>query len=216
MEGPQLDLITVFPDGTLLSQETIRADPTTGNFTFTVDAGIYKLYAGGESKFSARLPADNDEMIIPHAPEWYNDGATFTDGLTITVQNEVTQTIDVQLGLSGCIEGKIVSDKGQALNFRPFQVLQVANRYLPIEVFDSNPPDGAEDWDRLPATHGDDTGNFHVCGLPAGEFVVTCDDPVNIGEMITVTVANEQVVDAGTCMVTFVDYNFYMPVIFKQ
>ena len=57
---------------------------------------------------------------------------------------------------------------------------------------------------------------INLGGLPAGEFVVTCDDPVNMGEMITVTVQTEQVVDAGTCMVTFVDYEYYMPVIFKQ
>jgi hypothetical protein len=214
--GPQVDLITIFPDGKLLSLETVRADPSTGVFTFSnLSEGNYKLYAGGESNYAKLLPADNDEMIIPHAPEWYNDGATFTDGLTITVQNEVTETVDIQLDLSGCIQGKIVSNLGQALNFYPFRVLQVANNYQSIEVFDSNPPFGAWDWDRLPATHGDDTGSFHVCGLPAGEFVVTCDDPVNIGEMITVTVAPETVVDAGTCMVTFVDSVIYLPLIFR-
>jgi len=215
-EGPQVDLITIFPDGQLLSLETTRADPSTGVFTFSnLTEGNYKLYAGGESNYAKLLPADNDEIIIPHAPEWYNDGATFTEGLTITVQNEVTETVNVQLGLSGCIQGKIVSDQGQALNNYPFRVLQVANNYQSIEVFDSNQPVEV-DWDMLPATHGDDTGNFHVCGLPSGEFVVTCDDPVNVGEMITVTVETESVIDAGTCTVTFVEYNIYMPLLFKD
>jgi hypothetical protein len=210
-EGPQLDLITVFPDGTLLSQETTRAD-LTGVFTFSnLAEGNYKLYAGGESKFSAGLPADNDEMIIPHAPEWYNDGATFTDGITITVQNEMTETVNVQLDLSGCIQGKIVNELGTPLNFKFFEVLQVANNYLPTEVFDSNPPDGAEDWDLLPATHGDDTGNFHVCGLRAGEYAVSCNIPDNnVTEPIMVAVENGDVVDAGTC-VSFMGTNIYMP-----
>lgn len=205
--GPNIQLLRRnSTTGEFFPSDFTNAISATGLYTFSnLNDGQYKILVGA-----------SDDKIRPHAAEWYNNANVITSAITISITNAATKTgINVQLAVGGCIYGKIVHVNGLAQSNFDFQVLQIQNSNEPIAVFDSN-EFGAESWDTLPETDDTGQGEFTTCGLPTGNYLLTCDQTDNNlnGEVLTATVQAGQVTNVGVCEVGFIEA--FLPIILKN
>ncbi len=184
-------------------QEFFYWDDVTTNISGTyqfsgfpgLSDGVYKVLVG-----------QDDPDIIPHAVEWFNNANVITTATRITITNGISQTNqNVQLALGSCLSGRLVdAATGLGANFWNFEVLQVENGKEMIPVINRS----SFFWTYFPNSDNEGQGDFRVCGLPTGTFIVDC------GEQITGTLTTAgSVADVGVCRVDLT--KVYLPVIVK-
>jgi hypothetical protein len=175
------DVITITVDQT--TTISIDLPSATGCISGTVTAAAdgaqlgnisVKLFPGPENWYEGDYDADTDENGIyqfcqlrgasylirfcgsPYACQWHVGKLSIAEADSISVSNGVTVTVDAALDMGGCLAGKVVDKDGTV---RPL------------------------DWISLDGTLArpneqmtDDHGEYNICELPAGTYVVQCAD----------------------------------------
>ena len=165
-------------------------------------------------------------IVSPYVPEWYNDiyygGGDPSQANVATVAANETATVDATLDLGGCISGKVI-DEGTNLRhlFTSITVKDVTGS--PVFFYRMDDRDlasiyitgGVTAQGGGPTHHTDVNGEFVVCGLPTGSFILQGSEAgqQTYPEPVDVTVGEE----TSSIVLIFPGMlETYLPLIFKN
>jgi hypothetical protein len=154
-------ILTDAGDGSGLPGARVEIYPEYGEYYYLVKTNL-----DGEYQLCNLL--GNYEVYFEqpaYIPEWHDNVFDRSDAISVTVTGGVTETIDAQLILGGCVSGRISDMHGTYLPWAYVDVYDQAGEKM--WLFSRNT------WMSSISVHED--GYFIGCGLRTGEYTLRCE-----------------------------------------